>query len=70
MRNFTTEEGAAQLASRIQAYWAEQGADVVAWAEKTEFDPRLRACRYDVRTNLVNGMPRRGLAPRGGVQDS
>ncbi len=70
MRNFTTEEGAAQLASQIRAYWAEQGADVVAWAEKTEFDPRLRACRFDVRTNLVNAMPRGGSASRRSLKDS
>lgn len=50
------KEDAEALAERITAYWAERGCEgVTVVPERTEYDPALRAVRYELRSNLVNG---------------
>lgn len=49
------KEDAEELAGRIAAYWAQRGCNVTVVPERTEYDPALRAVRYELRSNLVNG---------------
>jgi hypothetical protein len=42
----------------IEAYWRERGQDVMIALHNVGFHPAIRAARYDVRSDMVNGMPR------------
>ncbi|AZU04983.1 hypothetical protein X907_2469 [Glycocaulis alkaliphilus] len=53
-----TPEGARRLKERIEAYWKERGYDVTVDLVDAGFMPAMRSARTDVRSNLVNGMPR------------
>ena len=53
-----TPEGARRLKERIEAYWQERGYDVSVDLVDAGFMPAMRSARTDVRSNLVNGMPR------------
>ena len=46
--------GAAILANRITAYWRKRGYDVNVWSELV---PGLKFEMWQVRSNLVNGLP-------------
>jgi hypothetical protein len=46
------------LAKRIEAYWRERGGDVTCFIKESE--SRIR-CLHVVRSDLVNGAPRRPL---------
>ncbi|MEM9739884.1 MAG: hypothetical protein AAF829_08440 [Pseudomonadota bacterium] len=50
-----TKDEAQTLALRIQTFWREKGCDITVVAERMEYDPKLRAVRYEIRSNLVNG---------------
>lgn len=50
--------GANALKTQIETFWAERGHTVQVWLEQKEFNAVVRAARYDVRSDLVNGMPR------------
>jgi hypothetical protein len=62
--DFCSKEGAAALKAKIEAYWRERGQDVVLSLHNVGFHPAIRAARFDVRSNMVNGMPR-GLTNAG-----
>jgi len=52
------------LKQKIEAYWRERGRDVMLSLHNVGFHPAIRAARYDVRSDMVNGFPRvSGLAP-------
>lgn len=51
-----TEAEATELAQKIEAYWRERGCDVTVVPVRTEYDPKLRCVRYEIQSNLVNGM--------------
>lgn len=51
-----TESEAIELAAKIEAYWQAKGCDVTVVPERTVYCPKLRAVRYEIRSNLVNGM--------------
>ena len=51
-----TEQEATDLAKKIETYWRERGCDVIVVPERTEYDPKLRGVRYELRSNLVNGL--------------
>ena len=53
-----TLAGATALANRIQAYWAERGYLVQTWVIEGRYDPAHRSSRYDVRSDLIDGLPR------------
>lgn len=55
---YTDRYGANALKARIEAYWRERGYDVQVMLVEGSFTPQLRACRVDVRSDLVNGLPR------------
>lgn len=57
--DYCGRDGALELKRRIEAYWAERGQDVTVLLHNVGFHPAIRAARFDVRSDLVNGMPRR-----------
>tara|TARA_A100000171_G_C2026890_1_gene93862 strand:+ start:172 stop:384 length:213 start_codon:yes stop_codon:yes gene_type:complete len=50
--------GALRLKSQIEAYWKERGHDVSVSLDKAGFMPAFRSARTDVRSNMVNSLPR------------
>ena len=59
--DFCSREGAAALKAKIEAYWRERGLDVMLSLHNVGFHPAIRAARYDVRSDMINGMPRAAL---------
>ena len=57
-QDFTTKEGAKALAARIAEYWRDRGHRVMLQIEDVAFHPAVRAVRYEIRSDLINGMPR------------
>lgn len=56
--DFCSREGAQALRDKIEAYWAARGQNVMIALHNVGFHPAIRAARYDVRSDMVNGMPR------------
>jgi len=56
--DYCSREGAIKLKALIEAYWRERGKDVMIALHNVGFHPAIRAARYDVRSDMVNGMPR------------
>ncbi len=56
--DFCSREGAAALKAKIEAYWRDRGLDVLLSLHNVGFHPAIRAARYDLRSDMVNGMPR------------
>jgi len=56
--DYTDRNGAEQLKARIESYWRERGYDIEVWFVEGSFTMALRASRVDVRSELVNGLPR------------
>ena len=56
--DFCTREGAMRLKERIEAFWKERGHYVNIELQEAGFMPAMRSARTDVRSNMVNGMPR------------
>ena len=56
--DFCSREGALALKEKIEAYWRERGHHVMVSLQNVGFHPAIRAARYDLRTDMVNGMPR------------
>lgn len=55
--NYCDRQGAEDLKVKIETYWACRGKRVHVWIEKKGFSASLRCDRYDVRSDLVDGMP-------------
>ncbi len=56
--DFCTRDGALALKAKIEAYWRDRGMDVMITMQNVGFHPAIRAARFDVRSDMVNGMPR------------
>jgi hypothetical protein len=56
--DFCSRDGAHALKAKIEAYWRERGHTVMVALHNVGFHPAIRAARYDVRSDMVNGMPR------------
>lgn len=63
--DFCTRDGASILKQKIEAYWRARGHNVQVMLHNVGFHPAIRAARYDVRSDLVNGLPRQGKARTG-----
>ncbi|MEL6752500.1 MAG: hypothetical protein AAFO57_00625 [Pseudomonadota bacterium] len=59
MKDWCDNEGAQRLRDKIREYWAERGYDVDVDLVDSGFVAAMRSARTDVRSNMVNGMPRR-----------
>lgn len=57
-RDYCSKDGAAELKERIESYWAERGFSVHINLCDVGFHPAIRAARFDIRSDLVNGLPR------------
>lgn len=60
--DFCTSEGARRLKTKIQEYWRERGYDVTVDLVDEGFVPAMRSGRTDVRSDMINGLPRRRAA--------
>ncbi|MBL8530642.1 MAG: hypothetical protein JNK94_02815 [Hyphomonadaceae bacterium] len=58
--DYCSREGAAVLKAKIEAYWAARGQHVTVLLHNVGFHPAIRAARFDVRSDMINGMPRTG----------
>ncbi|GEM_PF-2518591 len=56
--DFCSRSGAQELKAKIEAYWAERGHTVQVMLHNVGFHPAIRAARFDVRSDMINGMPR------------
>ncbi len=61
-QDYTTRDGAQALAARIAEYWRDRGYEVMLQIEDVGFHPAIRAARYEIRSDLINGLPRPALA--------
>ena len=61
--DYCTPDGARRLKQRIEDYWRERGYDVEIRLVDAAFMPAMRSARTDVRSDMVNGLPRRTGAP-------
>lgn len=64
--DYTDRKGAELLKARIEAFWRERGYEIQVTLAPAAFTPEVRAARFDIRSELVNGLPRRCCA-QGGV---
>jgi len=62
MSNYFAKDGARELQQRIQDYWTARGYSVDVDIVPSEYDAKVRSIRYDVRSHMRNGMPRRKIA--------
>lgn len=60
--DFCTRDGAQALKDKIEAYWRDRGHAVMVSLENVGFHPAIRAARYEVRSDMLNGMPRGAIA--------
>ena len=58
-----TKDQAETLAKKIQSYWEQRGCAVTVVTERMAYDPHLRAVRYEIRSDLVNGLCPNCAAP-------
>ena len=56
--DFLDGEGAAVLKNRIEAFWSARGLSVDITLQTAPFSPAARRARVDVRSNMINGLPR------------
>lgn len=56
--DFCSRNGAMALKAKIEAYWRERGHTVFVALHNVGFHPAIRAARFDVRSDMINGMPR------------
>ncbi|MEO9968799.1 MAG: hypothetical protein ABJG15_03045 [Hyphomonadaceae bacterium] len=57
--DWCNEDGAKRLKNKIEQYWTERGYEVNIDLVDACFIAAMRSARTDVRSNMVNGMPRR-----------
>ena len=63
--DYCSRDGALALKAMIEAYWRDRGQDVIIALHNVGFHPAIRAARFDVRSDMVNGMPRAEAMLRG-----
>ena len=56
--DYCSQDGAQALKAKIEAYWAARGQHVMVALHNVGFHPAIRAARFDVRSDMVNGRPR------------
>jgi hypothetical protein len=60
--DYCSRAGAQALKDKIEAYWRDRGQNVMVALHNVGFHPAIRAARYDVRSDMINGMPRSAIA--------
>lgn len=64
MSDLCTRDGAARLAAQIREFWRKKGFEVDLEARDEGFVAAMRSGRTDLRSDMVNGMPRRSAEAR------
>jgi len=59
MADLCNRDGADRLAVKIQTFWRKRGFDVHVETRDEGFVATMRSARTDLRSDMVNGMPRR-----------
>lgn len=59
MNDHCDHPGAVQIKERIESYWRERGATVAVELVEAEYVPNMRTARVDVRSDMLNGLPRK-----------
>ena len=67
-RDYCTERGAECLKAALEQYWRERGFSVIVRVCEAGFHPAVRCIRFDVRSDMVDGLPRRRPAPVDGPE--
>ncbi|MEO0399259.1 MAG: phosphoglycolate phosphatase [Pseudomonadota bacterium] len=62
MMDHCDETGADRLAKKIEDFWRKRGFDVSIEKHAEGFVSTMRSARTDVRSDMVNGMPRRSVS--------
>lgn len=57
--DFCNADGARRLKQRIEEYWRERGYAVDVKLVEAGFVAAMRSARTDVRSDMVNGLPKR-----------
>ncbi len=57
--DFCNTDGARRLKNKIEDYWRDRGFDVDIKLVDAGFMAAMRSARTDVRSDMVNGMPRK-----------
>lgn len=57
--DFCHVEGARRLKQRIEEYWRERGYAIEVKLVEAGFVAAMRSARTDVRSDMVNGLPRK-----------
>lgn len=66
MADLCTTDGARRLALQIRDFWRKRGFDVEFEMRDEGFVATMRSSRTDLRSDMVNGMPRRNLLAEAG----
>ena len=61
--NYCTEAGAHLLKKQIESYWRARGFDITIGVHEMGFHPSVRATRFELCSNMINGEPSVCLAP-------
>lgn len=56
--NYCDHTGATRIKERIEAYWRERGYEVSVVLVQGQYSNILRETRMDLRSDMVNGLPR------------
>ncbi len=56
--DYCTDEGARRIKAKIEEYWRDRGYDVDVNLVGASFVAAMRSARTDVRSDMVNGLPR------------
>lgn len=59
MNDWCDEAGARRIGAALVSYWAARGMHVSVQYVEQPFTPAMRSGRYDVRSDMVNGLPRK-----------
>lgn len=54
-----SQRGAERLKEKLEAYWRERGYDVAVVLREATFHASVRSTRFDLRSDMINGYPRR-----------
>lgn len=55
--DYMGRSGAVVLACQIEAYWRARGHEIKVVLVEAGFHPAVRTARFDIRSDLINGMP-------------
>lgn len=61
MTEYCDRDGALRLKERIESHWRERGGAVTVAVVEAGYAPAMRSARVDVRSDMLNGWPRRWI---------